>query len=247
MSETSPSKTPRSRPHLDESLLAPLAPFEKLERGDIRRILDQAVSTRIEAEQAIFDEGAPAERFYLLLDGTIRVVHLTPEGEQVTVLHIPAGELFGFAAAIGRDSYPGTAIAAAECIVLSWPMHLWTGFSQRHPGFASATRRTIGQRMGEMNSRVVELATLHVEQRIARALMRLVDQFGIRTETGIEIDFPVTRQDIADMTGTTLYTVSRLLSRWTRDGIIAAERQHKRITVRAPHRLVELGEAALPG
>ncbi len=165
----------------------------------------------------------------------------------MTVLHVPAGELFGFAAAIGRDTYPGTAIAAADCIVLSWPMHLWSTFAAAHPGFAAATARTIGHRLGEMNDRVVELATLQVEQRVARALLRLIEQTGKRTDAGVEIDFPITRQDISEMTGTTLHTVSRLLSVWARDGIIDPERRHKRITVSDPHRLVELGEASLQG
>lgn len=232
---------------LDESLIASLDPFDRLDRAEIRKILDLASTMRVEEGRAIFEEGAPAKSFYLLLDGTVSVVHLTPAGEQVTVLHIPAGELFGFAVAVGRDTYPGTAIAATESVALSWPMHLWSDFAARHPGFASATTRMIGHRLGEMNERVVELATLHVEQRVARALMRLVDQSGRKTDVGIEIDFPITRQNISDMTGTTLYTVSRLISRWTRDGIIDGERQHKRITVTNPHRLVEIGEATVSG
>jgi CRP-like cAMP-binding protein len=81
---------------------------------------------------------------------------------------------------------------------------------------------------------------------VARALLRLIEKLGRRTDAGIEIDFPGTRQDISDMTGTTLHTVSRLLSNWMRDGIVDSERKYKRITVVDPHQLVVLGDAALP-
>ncbi|MEO5614388.1 MAG: Crp/Fnr family transcriptional regulator, partial [Cypionkella sp.] len=83
-----------------------------------------------------------------------------------------------------------------------------------------------------------EMATKQVEQRIASALLRLITQMGRRVERGIEIDFPITRQNISDMTGSTLHTVSRLLSAWEKDGIVASER--KKITVTAPHQLVLL-------
>ncbi|WP_108485511.1 Crp/Fnr family transcriptional regulator [Oceaniglobus ichthyenteri] len=241
------TKPARVDSRLNESLLAPLSAFAQMDRATIRDILDFATSSRIEEGRTVFEEATPATHFYLLLDGTVRVIHLTPEGEQVTMLHIPPGELFGFAAALGRDTYPGTAIAATESIILSWPMHLWKDFANNHPGFSAAATRTLGHRLSEINNRVIEMATLHVEQRVARALLRLIEQTGRRTDAGIEIDFPITRQDISDMTGTTLHTVSRLLSRWARDGVVDGERKHKRITVTDPHRLIELGEAGLSG
>ena len=227
--------------NLDESLLAPLPPFSQLERGQIRAILDQASSRRVDAGTTIFEEGAPADRFYLLLDGTIRVVKTTPDGDQVTSLHIPPGQLFGIAPALGRDTYPASAVAAAEVLCLSWTASLWQKFVAEYPGFATETYKTVGARLNEMNTRIVEMSTQHVEQRIARAILRLVNQSGRRTAEGIEISFPITRQDVSEMTGTTLHTVSRLLSAWEKDGLVSSKR--KKIVVTDPHRLVLLGGA----
>lgn len=226
-------------PPLDESLLSPLPPFSQLERGQIRTILDQAVSRRTDAGVTIFDEGEAAERFFLLLDGTIRVVKVTAGGEQVTVLHIPAGQLFGIASALGRDTYPASAVTASETLFLSWPVSLWQSFFTDYPGFGTETYKIIGTRVAEMNARIVEMSTQHVEQRIARALLRLIKQSGKRTSDGIEINFPITRQDISEMTGTTLHTVSRLLSRWEKAGLISSKR--KKIVVSDAHGLVVLG------
>ncbi len=226
---------------LDESLLMPLPPFSKLDRPQVRSILDRAISRRFDAGTTVFDEGAPAGSFYLLLDGTIRVVKTTPDGEQVTALHIPAGQLFGIAPAFSRDTYPATAISASEVLTLCWPVSLWDQFVSDYPGFGSETYKTIGDRVVEMNNRIVEMSTQHVEQRIARALLRLVNQSGKKTTEGIEISFPITRQDVSEMTGTTLHTVSRLLSAWEKNGLVSSKR--KKIIVCDPHRLVVLSGA----
>lgn len=227
---------------LDESLLSSLPPFSRLARPQIREILDQATPGRYPEGTAVFDEGRPAERFFLLLDGFIRVVRTTPDGAQVIALHIPPGQLFGIAPALGRDAYPATAIAATESLALAWPVRLWPEFTAKYDGFASETYRTLGARLGEFQSLVTELATQAVEQRVAAALLRMANQSGRRSEAGIEIAFPVTRNDIAEMTGATLHTVSRLLAAWQRDGIVASAR--RRITVTAPHRLAALSGGA---
>jgi CRP-like cAMP-binding protein len=229
-------------PKLDESLIAGLPPFSRLTRAEMREILDRATPRRYPEGTAVFEEGAPAERFYLLLDGFIRVVRTTPAGEQVIALHIPPGQLFGIAPAIGRDTYPATAVCAAESLALGWPARLWGEFAAKYEGFATETYRTVGARLGEFQTRVVELATQAVEQRVAAALLRMANQWGRKTEEGIEIAFPVTRADIAEMTGTTLHTVSRLLAAWEREGMVRSTR--RRVTVTAPHRLVVLSGAA---
>lgn len=226
---------------LDESLLAPLPPFSLLERGQIREILDLAVSHRANAGATVFEEGTNAERFYLLLDGTVRVSKGTPHGDQVTILHITAGQLFGIAPALGRDTYPATAVAASEILSLSWPIVLWHSFVADYPGFATESYRMVGARVAERNTRIVEMSTQLVEQRVARALLRLMNQAGRRTSAGIEINFPITRQDVSEMTGTTLHTVSRLLSAWGKDGLVSSER--KKIVICDPHRLTLLSDA----
>src|SRR3546814_1490920 len=96
--------------------------------------------------------------------------------------------------------------------------------------------RTMGGRLKDTHARLRELQTERVERRIAHAIARLVAQAGRRVEGGILIDFPVSRQDIAEMTGTTLHTVSRTLSAWQERGIVKPGRQ--KLTVVDPHGLV---------
>lgn len=227
-------------PRLDESLLSYVPPFSRLERAQIRAILDQASSHRYDAGTTVFEESAEATHFHILLDGYIRVVRYTPEGEQVIVLHIPPGQLFGIAQALGRNTYPATAITASDSIVLTWPSALFNDFKARYEGFATETYKTVGERITERNDWLVTLATQLVEQRVARALLQMCRQSGRTVAHGVEIAFPISRQDLSDMTATTLHTVSRLLASWGKDDIIRSRR--KRITVCDPERLQMLAQ-----
>jgi CRP-like cAMP-binding protein len=102
---------------------------------------------------------------------------------------------------------------------------------------------TVAQRLHEAHSRIKELSTEEVERRVARALLRVAGQSGRKVDGGgVLIDFPVTRQDLADMTGATLHTVSRIMSGWESIGLIEGARQ--RVVVREPHRLLLLAEGS---
>jgi CRP-like cAMP-binding protein len=100
--------------------------------------------------------------------------------------------------------------------------------------------QTIGQRLEEAHTRIREMSTEEVEKRVAHAVLRLSKQAGKPVGTAIKIDFPISRQDIAEMTGTTLHTVSRILSAWEGKGIVEGGRQ--KLTVTDPQRLLRLAE-----
>lgn len=225
---------------LDRSIIAHLALFHGLEPQALDIILKDARSVLFAKESIVFEQEADARSFYVLLSGHIRVVRTTPDGRQIIARYISEGEIFGVAAALGRLTYPATAVAAVDCVVLVWPSSVWPDLSSRFPALSAGTFKTVGNRLQETQARVLELATEQVEQRVASAILRLINQTGRKTEAGIEIDFPISRQDIAEMTGTTLHTVSRLLSAWEEKGIIVSGRQ--RVTVADPHRLVLLAE-----
>lgn len=223
---------------LDPSLLSGVPAFAGTSRAQLDAILKHATSRRYESGEAMFNGGEPAAHFFLLLDGHVRVLRSNADGEEVIVLHIPSGELLGIAQAVGRDTYPATAVSAGESIALSWPAKFWETCLAEYPSFASVAARTVGVRIEEMNSRIMELATQQVEQRIACALLRMAQQAGKTSAEGITISFPITRQNIADMTGSTLHTVSRLLSGWEREGILSSAR--RKITICQPEKLVRI-------
>lgn len=211
--------------NLDVSLIRDLPPFVGMEMNDMQSLLDQAISQRHKKGSVIFSEGEPAQSFFLLLDGHIRVMKINANGEQMIARYISPGELFGIAKAIGRDTYPANAAAAVDCLSLAWPTRIWDDVVVRYPCFINNSHQMIGNRLLETQDRMLELATAKVEQRVASAVLKLANQTGKKIEEGILIDFPISRQDISEMTGTTLHTVSRLMSNWENMGWVKSGRQ----------------------
>jgi CRP-like cAMP-binding protein len=228
---------------LDRSLISGLPAFEGIAPDDLDKMLASARSLRVTKDAPIFEQDGEAHSFFLLLDGRVRVVKTTPDGQQVIVRYIVPGELMGIAHALGRDTYPASAIAVVDCVVLAWPGRLWPEFATAYPSFGMNTYKTVGARLQDVQTQVVEMATQQVEQRVAHALLRLVQQSGRKTEEGLQIDFPISRQDIAEMTGTTLHTVSRLLTAWEEKGLVRSSR--RQVSVTEPHRLMLLAEGRL--
>jgi CRP-like cAMP-binding protein len=225
---------------IDRSIIAALPLFSGLSAGDLDEILREARSARYPKNTPIFREGEEAASFFVLIHGHVRAAKTTPDGQQVVVRYVSAGEVFGVAPAIGLDRYPATATAVVDSVVLVWPSSSWAGLVSRHPPIAGNALKTVGARLQEAHTRVIEQTTEQVEQRVAHMLLRLAQQSGRKVENGIEIDFPISRQDVAEMTGTTLHTVSRILSSWEQRGLVESGRQ--RIVLLDPHRLVGVAD-----
>ena len=110
----------------------------------------------------------------------------------------------------------------------------------RIPQLALNGIEMIGQRFAWLQTRFQEVSTQRVEQRVARALLRLVRQFGRRVPEGVLVDMPLSRQDLAQMTGTNLYNASRILSKWEQQGLISTSRMQ--IILCKAHELVMIAE-----
>jgi CRP-like cAMP-binding protein len=203
-------------------------------------VLAQAASERYGAGDVVFEQGDTANRFFVLLHGRLRVTQVTPEGQQVVVRIVSPGDLFGIARALRRVDYPGTATAVLESVALFWPMASWSDIVEMHPVFAVNAMQVMGERLQEAQARIREISTEGVERRVGHAVLRLARQSGYSEEDGIRIDFPISKQDIAEMTGTTLHSVSRILTAWEDAGIVSGGRQ--KLLVRDPHRLLLIAD-----
>ena len=208
-------------------------------------VLSRATSRRYPSGEIVFEQGGSADQFFLLLHGRLRATQVTAEGQQVVVRVVNPGDIFGIARALRRPDYPATVTAAADSIALVWPMNAWDEFMRDHPMLAINVMRTIGGRLQEAQTRMRELATEAVERRVAHAVLRLANQAGKREDGGVRIDFPLSKQDIAEMTGTTLHTVSRIFTAWEAEGLIEGGRQKLKIC--DAHELVLIGEGLKPG
>jgi CRP-like cAMP-binding protein len=225
----------------DTQLLATVPLFKGLDRKALADVQADAQVVRAGAGRAFFREGEAAHVFYVLRRGRVKFTQISAEGHEVILRVIGTGEPFGGIAAFADNAiYPVTARAVESAEAYAWDGPKMLGLMRRFPDVAINAARMIADRFHELQRQHRELMTERVERRIARALLRLVQGAGRRVDAGVEIDFPLSRQDLAQMTGTTLFTVSRTLSSWEQNGIISAAR--RRVVVKQPHRLVQIAE-----
>jgi CRP/FNR family transcriptional regulator, nitrogen oxide reductase regulator len=220
--------------------LAKLDLFADLEPPQLSEIMTAAGRRTVEAGRILFFQGDPAETFYIVLKGRVKLSQVTPDGQQVILRYSTSGESFGVIAVLSEMEYPVTAEAAAECQLLTWNRSTMRQLMERYPQIALNSLQILASRVREFQDRMRELATERVERRLARALLRLAHQTGRKTPEGVLIGMPISRQNLAEMTGTTLFTVSRILSQWETQGLVKTGREQ--VTISFPHGLVVIAE-----
>jgi CRP-like cAMP-binding protein len=203
------------------------------------------IATRLQVRQAkrdsvVFRAGRPADSLNLLADGRVKVIRETEDGREVILRVIGPGEIFGGAGVWGEPVFPATAVAVEDAVVLRIAAVDFAALLAEHPSLSLAVIRELGARLREAENRIRELQTERVERRIARVLLRLANKTGVKTADGIEIGVPLSRQELADLVGSTLSTVSRTLSAWDQQGYVAAGRE--RVVILKPHRLVAIAD-----
>ena len=225
------------------SLIEKVPLFAGIERTGLRVIAEAAHENLLHADGVLFRQGDPAETNHVVGWGRLRLDQTTPEGQNVVIRYMGAGDLVGTVAVVRETPFPATAVAVEDSMVLSWSKAALYEQMEREPVIATNAVRVMGARIEELQARLREAATQRVERRIAATLLRLVRQSGRRTDEGVEIPFTVSRQDLAELSATTLHTVSRTLSAWQQEGILSGRRA-THIVIRKPHRLVQIAEEA---
>lgn len=218
--------------------------FHGLTAEELEKVARAAKPFAIEPGAQLFRQEDPAARIYMLGSGQVKLVQNTPDGQQVLLRLVGPGEALGIVATLEGSVYPATAQAAAPGSGCSWDGKTLRRLMEAHPRIALNAIPFLVSRVHELQDRFRELATERVERRVARLLLRLVSQVGRRVPDGVQIGMALTRQDLAEMTGTTLYTVSRILSQWEELGLVKTGR--KKVLIRAPHRLVAIAEELPP-
>ena len=211
-----------------------------LDEAALKFVLGAAKIKILDKGSFFFQKEEPAIHAYILLDGKVKLGQVAVDGQQVILGYLIPGRVFGIIAVLKKVTYPVTAQAVGKCKALVWDQDTLNRLLDKFPRMAlNALRIMSGQIRGFQNS-VRDLSTKRVEQRIARAILRLARESGKKIETGILIDLPLSRQDLAEMTGTTLFTVSRVLTEWEKRGLTQSQRQ--KVIITSPHGLVMIAE-----
>ena len=194
--------------------------FAGLPAHELESLAAAAREAPCRAREYVFHEGDPALWLCLVKAGHVRIVHHSRTGKDVVLELLGPGEIFGGVAVIERRPYPASAQATEPSIVVQIPADVVVGLAERHPPVVREMALLIGRRLRAAHDSVKSLSVEPVEARLAATLLRLADREGVRTKRGVELPFHLTRQSLADMSGTTVETAIRVVSRWLRDELV---------------------------
>jgi CRP/FNR family transcriptional regulator, nitrogen oxide reductase regulator len=221
-------------------VLGGLPMFKKLETRALRTLLDRSHIRRVEESSFFFFQGDPARYLYILTLGRIKMTQVTPDGQEIILKVIAPVTMFGGVAMIAEQAYPVSAQALEDSQALAWRGDELRRLAEDYPRLALNAMGLMAEHAQDFQDRYRELATERVERRIARLVLRLAQQVGKKTERGVLIDLAISRQEMAEMSGTTLYTVSRTLTAWEKQGLVETGRE--KVIILKPHQLVQIAE-----
>jgi CRP-like cAMP-binding protein len=194
--------------------------FAGLPTREIEALARVALEERHRARSTVFMEGDPARWFYLVKTGHVKIVRHSKTGKDVVLELLGPGEVFGGVAVIEKRAYPAAAEATESTVVVKIPADPMIALADRHPTFIREMARLIGRRLRAAHDSVTSLAVDPVEARLAAALVRLAEREGTRGKDGVTLPFHLTRQSLADMTGTTVETTIRVTGRWLKEELL---------------------------
>lgn len=200
--------------------------FAGLPAGEIDALVSVSREDTYRARQYVFMESDPARWLCVLMSGRVKILRHSRAGKDVVLELLGPGEVFGGVAVIEKRPYPAAAQALEPTCVLKIPAEALIAVTERHPAIIKAMALMIGRRLRAAHDKVKSLAVDPVEVRLAVALLRLAERDGTRTKAGLALPFPLTRQSLADMTGTTVETAIRVMSRWLKDGLVIDDGGH---------------------
>lgn len=224
-----------SQPSLNE--LKKVSVFQKASDDDLEFILQNSLVRSIEENSFFFLQGDEAAYLYILFSGRVKITQSNTNGQQVSLRIVYPWQIFGALGAATHKVavYPASSQALENSAALAIESSFFRTLMESRPYLSFGMMNLMTSYIQEIQERYRELALERVEQRVASTLIRLAGQSGVKSEKEAGIELIFSRQDVAELTGATLYTISRLLSDWERKGIIQSGRE--RICILKPHEL----------
>jgi CRP-like cAMP-binding protein len=197
--------------------------FSDIPLGDCEEIVGAARELRFQRGQTIHIEGDPIRRVVLLTCGSAKVVQFGQNGTEVILRLCGPGDLVGTLSPSQQGFHRSNSQALRMSAALAWEMNVFETVSRRFPVLRFNAALILSKQLRDMEDRFREVSTERVGTRLSRQVIRLMNQVGMPMNGGVEIS--ISREELSQLIGTTMYTVSRLLSEWDRRGIVEARRE----------------------
>ncbi len=207
-----------------DELLRRLPLFRRLSTDDRARVAAVARVVRHERGSHVFSEGDEARAFLAIVEGRVKVYKATPAGKEIILEIFGPGDPLGAVAVYENSSFPASALALDDVTCLRLEQRDFFSLLERHPVLVRGLLSGLTLRLAELTRRLADLTGARVEARFARLFLKLAHQIGREERGGIFVPMPLARQELADLTGTTIETAIRIMSRWQKEDVLHTEK-----------------------
>ncbi len=194
--------------------------FKNLSDEELKELEAYLVTGNYRKKEDIFSEGDQPEWFYIVSKGKVKITKLSHEGKEIILEIISPADIFGGVAVIRGFPYPANAVAMEDSEVIKISRRNLMRLVDRFPNLMYCIALQLGDRMKSSYDSLKNIALERVEARIAALLLKLSNKIGVETKEGVLIDMRLTKQDVADMVGTTVETSIRTFSKFKKEGLV---------------------------
>ena len=208
----------------DDELLRRLPLFRRLTPEHRARVAAVGRVVSFDRGHLIFSEGDPGDAFLAIVSGRVKVFKSTPAGKEIILEIFGGGDPLGAVAVYEGAPFPASALTLepTQCLRIEAPAFL--RLLEQDPALVRGLLSGLTIRLAELTRRLAELSGARVEARFARLFLKLCDQIGRADRGGVFVAMPLSRQELADLTGTTIETAIRIMSRWQKEDVLHTEK-----------------------
>jgi CRP-like cAMP-binding protein len=206
-----------------EALLRSNPLYVRLSEDDRRRLGELSSIRRYAKGDVVFHEGDDSEWLFTIAEGRIKVVKMLPAGKEMIVEILGPGDPLGAVAAFEARPYPASAVALEDAVCLALRRGPLFALLETSPTLTRGLLAGLSIRLVQLTQRLAEVTGSRVEERFAQLFLKLAERLGQRQGGAIVIPLHLSRQDLADLTGTTIETCIRVMSRWGKEGLVNTE------------------------
>ncbi len=203
--------------------LSDVSIFNSLNEKEAGEIYPYLLKETFKKKEGIFSEGDPSDWLYIVTKGKVKITKLSQEGKEIILEVISPMDIFGGIAVLRGFPYPANAVAMEDTGVYKISRNSLLKIMDRYPNLMYCIAMNIGDRIKGSHEMLKSIALEKVESRIATLLLKLSEKTGVNVPGGIMIDMKLTKQDIAEMVGTTVETAIRTMSKFSKKGLITVQ------------------------
>ncbi len=206
-----------------ETLLRSCALFSRLSAEDRRKVAEISVERHYDKGDQVFAEGDPSDLIFTIVSGRVKIVKAIPGGKELIIEILGPGDPLGTIAAYEARPYPASAVALEEAVCVASKRAAFMALLETCPSLVRGLLGGFSLRIIELGKRLGEITGSRVEARFAQIFLKLSDRLGRPRGAGVFVPIALSRQDLADLAGTTMETSIRIMSRWGKEGVVLTE------------------------